>query len=59
MRRFFESFSICQALPDKSEAQEKSQAVPVESMLSENRKGGDLESGEKILIDFNRATHLG
>ena len=45
MRRFFESFSICQA-------------VPVESKLSENRKRGDPESGEKILIDFNRATHL-
>jgi len=72
MRRFFESFSICQALPDKSEAQGKSQAVPdkfvfssifqavpVESKLSENRKGGDPESGEKILIDFNRAAHLG
>jgi predicted nuclease of restriction endonuclease-like (RecB) superfamily len=72
MRRFFESFSICQALPDKSEAQGKSQAVPdkfafssifqavpVEFRLSENRKGGDPESGEKILIDFNRATHLG
>ena len=29
MRRFFESFSICQALPDKSEAQGKSQAVPL------------------------------
>ena len=72
MRRFFESFSICQALPDKSEAQGKSQAVPdkfafslifqavpVESKLSENRKVGDPESGEKIFIDFNRAAHLG
>ena len=27
MRRFFESFSICQALPDKSDAQGKSQAA--------------------------------
>jgi predicted nuclease of restriction endonuclease-like (RecB) superfamily len=72
MSRFFESFSICQALPDKSEAQGKSQAVPdkfafssifqavpVESKPSENKKGGNPESGEKILIDFNRATHLG
>ena len=31
MSRFFESFSICQALPDKSAAQRKSQSVPVES----------------------------
>jgi hypothetical protein len=46
MRRFFESFSIFQA-------------EPVESKLSENRKGGDPKSSEKILIDFNRATHLG
>jgi predicted nuclease of restriction endonuclease-like (RecB) superfamily len=32
--------------------------VPVASKLSENRKGGGPESGEKILIDYNRATPL-
>lgn len=46
MRRFFESFSICQALPDKSEAQGKSQAPPDKS------KG-------PLPIDFRSHSHLG
>jgi hypothetical protein len=48
-----------QAVPDKFVFSSIFPAVPVESKLSENRKGGHPESGEKILIDLNRATHLG
>ena len=47
MRRFFESFSICQAVPDKSDAQGKSQAVPDKFAFSSIFQAVPVESEPK------------
>ena len=72
MRRFFESFSICQALSDKSEAQGKSQAapdkfafssicqaVPVELTTFSTPQAVPVESKGSLTIDFRIHFHLG
>lgn len=59
MRRFFESFSICQALPDKSEAQGKSQAVPDKFAFSSIFQAVPVESKGPLPIDFRSHSHLG
>ena len=44
MRRFFENFAICQAVPDKSKAKGKSQAVPDKFVLNPILQAQPIES---------------
>ncbi len=59
MRRFFESFSICQAVPDKSEDQGKSQALPDKFAFSSIFQAVPVEPKGPLPIDFQSHSHLG
>jgi predicted nuclease of restriction endonuclease-like (RecB) superfamily len=59
MRRFFESFTIWQALPAKLEIEQIRQALPAKSFSPEILQAVSVESPERIPIDFAKHFHLG